>query len=132
MARYHGKRGTVYMSTTGSGTATQLGSLSSWDLNMSTDTVETTSFGDANKTYVQGLPDLSGSMSGFFEDSQDTLFAAAESADGVKIYLYPSTDAPSIYWYGPAWVDASISTGVSAAITISANFRANGSWGRQS
>jgi hypothetical protein len=131
MAKYHGKRGVVYMSVSGSTTATNLGALSSWDLNMATDTVEVTSFGDANKTYVQGLPDLSGSMSGFFEDSQDTLFDAAASADGVKIYLYPSSDAPTIYWYGPAWVDASISTGVSAAITVSANFRANGSWGKK-
>lgn len=118
------------MSTSGTGAASPVTGLSSWDLNMATDTVETTSFGDANKTYVQGLPDLSGSISGFFQDDVDTLFAAAESADGVKLYLYPSTDANDIYWYGPAWVDASISTGVGAAITTSANFRANGSWSR--
>jgi hypothetical protein len=131
MARYHGRKGTIYMSTTGTGNASPLGSMSSWDLNMATDTVEVTSFGDANKTYVQGLPDLSGSMSGFFEDTQDVIFDAAASADGCKIYLYPSSDAPTIYWYDPAWVDASISTGVSAAITVSANFRANGSWAKK-
>lgn len=131
MARYHGRKGTIYMSPDGTAAASPLGSMSSWDLNMATDTVEVTAFGDANKVYVQGLPDLSGSMSGFFDDTNDTLFDAAASADGCKIYLYPSSDAPTVYWYGPAWVDASISTGVGAAVTTSANFRAKSSWGKK-
>lgn len=131
MARYHGRKGVVYMSTTGTGNAANVISLSSWELNMATDVVETTAFGDANKTYVQGLKDLSGTIQGFWDSADDTVFDAADSADGVKMYLYPSSDAATIYFYGPAWVDASISTGVSAAVTVSANFRANGSWGRK-
>jgi hypothetical protein len=131
MARYHGKGGVVYMSTSGSGTATNVASLTEWTINMTTDKVETTAFGDANKTYVQGLKDVQGTMSGFWEDSQDTLFDASESSDGVKVYLYPSRDAATVYFYGPAWVDASINVGVNGAVTLSANFSANGSWGRR-
>lgn len=130
MARYHGKGGVVYMSTTGTGTATAVVSLSEWTLNKNTDKAEVTSFGDANKTYVQGLPDISGSISGFFDSSDDTLFDAAESPDGVNLYLYPSELAPSIYHCGPAWIDASISVPVSGAATVSASFVANGSWSR--
>lgn len=131
MARYHGKGGVVYMSTSAAGAAVNVASLSEWTLNMNTDKVETTSFADANKTYVQGLKDIQGSLSGFWEDNQDALFDAADSSDGVKVYLYPSSLAPTIYFYGPAWVDAAINVGVGGAVTLSANFSANGSWGRR-
>lgn len=98
---------------------------------MSTDTVEVTSFGDTNKTYVQGFPDRSGTIEGFWDDTEAQLFSGSESADGVKMYLYPSSDAITKYFYGPAWVSASIDTNVSDAIKVSANFVANGAWGRQ-
>ena len=80
---------------------------------------------------VQGLKDVSGTFEGFFNDAETKVFAAADSADGAKLYLYISTDAPSIYFYGPAWLDASITTGVAEAVAISGNFAANGAWGRK-
>jgi hypothetical protein len=131
MSRYHGKGGVVYMSTSGAGTAVQVASLSEWSLDRTTDTVEVTSFGDANKTYVQGLPDVQGGLSGFWEDSQDALMDASDSADGVKMYLYPSSLAPSIYFYGPAWVNASIGVDSNGAVKLTGKFKANGSWGRK-
>ena len=130
MAKYHGQNARIYMSTSGSGTAASVGGLSSWSLDMPTDRVEVTAFEDANKTYVQGKKDLSGEFSGFWDDTDDALFDAAESTTAVKCYLYPSADAPSKYFYGTAWVDASIETGVDAAVAISGSFQAAGSWGR--
>ena len=130
MAVYHGKKGRVYMSTTGTGAAVAVASLTTWSIDSSTDTVEVTSFGDTNKTYVQGLPDISGAFEGFWNDSDTSLFTGSLSPDGVKIYLYPSTDAAAKYWYGPAWVSYSVNTGVGEAVGISANFVANGAWGR--
>jgi hypothetical protein len=131
MARYHGKKGRILASTTGTGTATPLSSMASWTLNMETDKEETTSFGDANKTYVQGLADISGDFSGFFDDSDAALYTGAASADGVKLYLYPDyTNAPTKYWYGPAWLDFSVEAPVDGAVTVSGSFAANGSWGR--
>jgi hypothetical protein len=131
MAVYAGRKGVVYMSTTGSGVASSVLHLSQWTLNAATDKIEVTSFLDANKTYVQGLKDLQGTLSGFFDDAETKPFTAADSTDGTKLYLYPSADAPTIYWYGPAWLDYSIDTSVGGAVTMSANFAANGSWGKK-
>ena len=131
MARYHGKKGRILMSTTGTGSAAPLASMASWTINSETDKEETTSFGDTNKTYVQGLPDVSGDFSGFFDDTESALFTGAASADGVKLYLYPDyTNAPTKYWYGPAWVDYSVENAVDSAATVSGSFSANGAWGR--
>lgn len=131
MPRYHGKRGTVYASTTGSGTAAPVISQSKWTLDMATDKAEVTAFLDANKTYVQGLRDLKGTISGFWDSADDSLFDGSDSADGIKLYLYPSIDAPTVYFYGPAWLDSKIDCDSKGAVTVEANFVANGSWGRK-
>jgi hypothetical protein len=131
MARYHGKSGVVYASTSGTGAAATTVGLSGWTLDMATDKSEVTAFGDANKTYVQGLKDVKGTLTGFFDDTNTNIFTGADSADGVKLYLYPSSNAPTVYWYGPAWLDASVSTPVSGPVTISGNFVANGAWAKK-
>lgn len=105
--------------------------LSAWSLNMSTDKAETTAFGDTNKTWVQGLPNREGSISGFWDDTEADLWTGADSTDGIKLYLYPSSDAATKYFYGPAWLDMSIEVAVNGAITVSGDFVANGAWGRQ-
>jgi hypothetical protein len=129
MAAYAGRVGVVYMSTTGTGAATSVIKLNKWTLNRSTDKIEVTSFGDANKTYVQGLPDVKGSFGGFWDDTESKPFTAAASTDGVKLYLYPSSTITTKYWYGPAWLDVSMDVAVNGAVTISSDFVANGSWG---
>jgi hypothetical protein len=131
MAVYHGRKGLVYLSTTGTGNAVSVGKLTAWTLNQGQDKIDVTSFGDANKTYVVGLKDVSGTFEGFWQDSDETIFTAADSSDGVKMYLYPSSNALSKYFYGPAWIDTSISAGVAAAVAISGTFSANGAWGRR-
>lgn len=129
MTRYHGRAGRLYLSTTGSGTAIPVASLSHWSLDYSTDTVETTSFGDTNKTYVQGLPDVSISFEGFYDDTDGTIYAASKSADGAKAYFYISTNAASKYAYGPCWVNFSLDDSVSDAVKVTGSIAANGSWG---
>ena len=130
MGAYAGRKGVVYMSTTGSGTAVAVVNLKTWSLNQPTDKIEVTAFGDANKKYVQGLPDATGDISGWWDDTTDALYDASQSTSGVKLYLYPSSDAPSKYWYGPAWVDFSITVDVNGAVECSGSFVANGSWGQ--
>ena len=129
MAVYPGRKGVIYLSTTGSGAATNVIKLNAWTLNKTTDKIEVTAFGDTNKTYVQGLPDIQGTFSGFWDDTETKPFTAAASTDGCKLYLYPSADKAGSYHYGPAWLDVSMDTSVSGAVTISGNFAANGSWG---
>jgi hypothetical protein len=98
---------------------------------MATDKVEVTAFGDTNKVYVQGLRDIKGTISGFWDSADDSLFDASESADGMKLYLYPASTAPTIYFYGPAFLDASIAVSVTGAVTVTGNFAANGAWSRK-
>lgn len=129
MARAHGKNAAVYVSPTGTGTAVPISGLTKWTLDRATDKVPVTAFGDTNKSYVQGLPDLKGTLSGFWDSSSDPLYAAGASADGTKLYLYPDRlNAPTVYDAGPAWIDTAIDVDVNGAVAISSSFVANGSW----
>lgn len=128
MSAYPGRKGVVYISTTLGGTATNVIKLNKWTWNRQTDKIEVTAFGDTNKTYVQGLPDVQGSFSGFWDDTETKPFTAAASSDGCKMYLYPSSDAPTKFASGTAWLDCSIDIDVNGAATITANFAAQGSW----
>jgi len=129
MARYPGRNALVYMSTTAAGAATSVIALNAWTLNKATDKIDVTSFGDANKVYVQGLPDLQGTFAGFWDDTETKPFTGAASSDGAKFYLYPSSAKLTSYHYGVAWLDTSMDVNVSGAITISGSFVAAGSWG---
>ncbi len=130
MSAHAGRSGAVYLaieSTTGVATSTI--KLNAWTLDRATDTFEVTSFGDTNKTYVQGLPDLKGTISGVWDDSETKPFAGASSTNGVKLYLYPDiTNSPTKYAYGTAWLNASIETPVGGAVKLTANFVAASSW----
>ena len=128
MAKYAGRDGVVYLAATGTGTATSVLGLSSWSMDFARDTIEVTEFGDTNKTYVVGLPDLTGDFDGFWNDAETKLFAGSSSADGVKMYLYPTRNAPTKYCSGVAWLDMSIDTGVGDAVAISGSFSAAGAW----
>lgn len=131
MAVYHGKGGVVYASTSGSGAATNVAKLTKWSLEMDQDETDTTAFGDENQTTVLGVKKLAGSLSGFWQDDEDTLFQAADSTDGIRLYLYPSQNAPTKYWYGPAWLKIkSVEVAVDQAVRLEAAFSANGTWGR--
>jgi len=116
------------MSTTGAGVAGVIVALTNWSLNAPTDKVETSEFGAANKTYVIGIPDFAGSLSGFWDDTSDDLYDASRSADGVKMYLYPSILNDAKYWYGPAWVDFNIEVNTGGAVAINGDWVANGAW----
>lgn len=130
MARYAGRKGVVYLSTSGSGTAASIIGLDKWSLNMPTDKIEVTAFGDGNKTYVQGLPDVDGQISGWWDDTDDNLYDASRSTSAVKMYLYPSSDVTTKYWYGTAWVDFSIQTDVKGAPAVSGSFKGASTWGQ--
>jgi len=131
MAVYAGRKGVVYMSTSKAGAASAVVKLTNWTLDQSTDKIDVTSFGDPNKTYVQGLKDVKGTLKGFFDDTETKPWQAADSIDGCNLYLYPSADCPTAYWAGPAWLDMSIDTNVSGAVEISGSFAANGAWVRK-
>lgn len=130
MATHAGKTGAVYLATESvTGVATITIKVNAWTIDRSTDTFETTGFNDSNKTYVQGLPDLKGTLGGFWEDTETKPFAGAASSTGVKLYLYPDiVNSPTKYAYGTAWLSASINTPVGGAVTIAGKFVAAASW----
>lgn len=127
LTRYHGKKGVIYG---GIATPAHIASLSKWSLDRKTENAEVTSFDDSNKVFVQGLPDISGKISGFWDSADDTMWQGAESSTGISFYLYPSANAATKYWYGPAWLDASISVDAKGGIAIDGTFVAAGAWGR--
>lgn len=130
MSAHAGKTGVVYLAIeSATGVATQCIKLNAWTLNRSTATYDVTSFGDTNLVYVQGLPDLKGTLSGFWDDTETKPFAGAISTNGVKLYLYPDiTNSPTKYAYGTAWLNVSIDTPLSGAVKLSGNFVAAASW----
>ncbi len=130
MSAHAGRSGAVYIAIeSATGVATSCIKLSAWTINRATDTFDVTSFGDANKTYVQGLADLKGTISGFWDDSETKPFAGASSSTGVKLYLYPDiTNSPTKYAYGTAWLNASIETPVGGAVKLTSSFVAAASW----
>lgn len=121
----------MLLSPTTGGTATPVAAQATWSLSAKTDRADVTSFGDSNKVRVMGLPDFSGKFDGFWDDTDNTLFAAAATLAGVPMYLYPDfANAPTKYWYGLANIDYDVSVGVSDAVKIAANWDAAGNWGR--
>jgi len=129
VAVYHGSTGRVLMSPDGTAAASEAARLTDWSLDMQTDTVEITSLGDTNKTFIQGLPNLSGSISGFWDSGIDLLFKARKSKTGYKMYIYPSWDVQAKYFYGEAWLSLSLTGSVGDAVKISGNFSAKSAWG---
>ena len=126
--KYHGKRGIVYASASGATAASPVGAIRAFTLDESTDIVDVTEFGQGNRTYVQGFPNYTGTLEGFWASDVTTLQAAASATDGTNIYLYPSTDAPTKYVGGPAWLNLSIRSAVDQAVQQNANFSARGAW----
>lgn len=122
MARYGGIGGRLYINGT-----TVVG-LSDWTVDMSNEQIEVTAFGDTNKTYVQGFPDLKGTFAGFWDDTEDAIWQATQGVVPVYLSIYPSINASSAYLYGPAWLSASLSASSKDAVKTSGTFTASESW----
>lgn len=130
MARAAGKNGAVYVSPSGSTTPSPVLNLTKWTLDRSTNTIEVTAFGDTNKVYLLDLPDLKGTLTGFWDSTADPLYIAGSAPDGTNMYLYPDRlNTPAKYDYGPAWLFSAVDVDVKGAVAISASFVARGAWG---
>jgi len=123
MARKHGRNGRLYVDIAGGGSASPVTFLNNWSISFNVDNVDVTSFGDTNKVYVAGLPDTSGSFSGYFDSSAAQLYTAAVDGVARAFYLYPDT-ADATYWFGNALFDFSVSSAVDGAVTVSGDWSA--------
>jgi hypothetical protein len=124
--KYAGKSGLVYMSTTGTGSPVLVGGMRAFTIDNTADDIDTTEFGATNRTSVQGFPTSNGTIEGFWATDDSTLRTASQSSDGTNLALYPSRDAMSKYFGGPAWVDMSVRTAVDQAVQLTANWRSRG------
>jgi hypothetical protein len=125
MARVHGRRGRLYVGiASDSAAAEPVAFLSKFSINFATDNVDVTANGDANKVYVAGLPDSSGSFSGFYDDASAQTYTAATDGLARRFYLYPTTPSAGVYWFGTGLFDFSVEGDVGSAVTVSGDFQA--------
>lgn len=132
MNRIHGKHGSIKLDPTGVGgpTAVVVASMKSFTIDMSTDTADVTSFGDTNKTYVVGLPDLKGNLGGFWDSDDPDIFDVAMGGKKGFLELIPDTTNATFLWHGLAFLNMSIDVASDGAVTSSGNYVAAGPWTR--
>jgi hypothetical protein len=130
--KLHGKNGAIFIAAQG-GAKVKVAAKTEWSLNLNRDFVDSTTFGNTNKTYLVGLKDISGTYAGLLDLSGDLLVNAADSGE-MYVYLYAddtvnnSTNAPIIVAYGPGFLDASLTASNTDAIKVTGNFRAADNW----
>lgn len=128
----HGRNGRLYVGiANGTAAAEPVVNLNSWTIDFSVDQVETTVFGDTNKTYTAGLPDAGGNFGGFYDTASAQLYTAASDGVARRFYLYPTTSTTTTYWFGTGLFDFSVSGAVGDAVTISGNWKAATSVAKQ-
>ena len=125
MTRRHGRNGQVYVGITSAAAASPMTFQASWSINMVTDKVDVTAFGDGNKVYVAGLPDSSGDFAGFMDDVTSQTYIAATDGLPRNFYLYPdATNDPNVYWFGTILPDFSADGAVAGAVNFKASWNA--------
>ena len=127
--KLHGKNGAIYLGGPKGSGGIKVASKTDWTLQRNRDYIDATVFGDTNKTYLAGLPNVQGTYTGFLDASGDLLLNAATS-DAQQMYLYADdvNVIPVLVAHGPAFIDASVNTAVADGIKTSGDFRASGPW----
>lgn len=131
MAILSGRNGLVRWDATGAPsppTPLTVISINGWKLSLKTDYEDVTCFGDTNKIVVQGLPDVAGSLTGFWNSAGYPIITAAKATVPGYLELTPSTAESTFKFGGLAYMDADIDCTVKGAPKISGEFRAAGNW----
>lgn len=123
MARHSGRYGKIYID------GTNVGSITSFNIDMSRKRVDVTAMGDTNTTEVQGLPAWKGDIQAFWDDTESAIFTAQASTTYCWLWLYfDYTNNSTKYGYGPANLDINMSTKVDGAVEVKGSWSAAGSW----
>jgi len=126
--RISGAHGQVLADPTGGTTAVAIANLNKWDLNLDTDKIDVTAFQDTNKVYVQGLPDIKGTIGGWWDSAELTIFNIALGTVACYLKLVPSSLDATTFFAGKAWLSSAIAVDAKGAVSINGNFVAAGSW----
>lgn len=127
MAVKSGRFGEVKMGADAA-TAVTVASLNAWKLSLKTDQIDVTVFNAANKLYVPGMRDISGSISGFWDSADLTIIEATDDDVPSHLELTPNRNEATFVFSGLAYVDADIDTDVNGAPKLTGNFMAADSW----
>jgi hypothetical protein len=105
-------------------------SMNKWTLDLARDRADVTSFGDTNKQYVQGLPDVKGTLGGFWDAPNVEIFDVAMGDTPAFLSLIPSSLDSTYAFEGMAFLDAGLDVDSSGAVTINGSYVAAGEWKR--
>lgn len=126
-ARIPGTRGVVYLAATTTAAASPVTFVSDWTVSVAQTWIDVTGCGAAQKEYVTGIPDVSGSFSGWYDDATSQTYLAARDGLPRSFYLYPDQrDAPGECFYGSVIADFAVAGGVQAAVAMTCAWRAAG------
>ena len=110
-------------------------SIKNFVLSMKTEKINVTCFQDQNRVYVPGLPDISGTLAGFWNSADMSLVHGARQTTPGWLELIPDTtdlddgDVPAPFAFeGLAYLDAEINTDVEGAPELSGQILAAGPW----
>lgn len=126
--KLHGKNAAIYLGGAKGSGGVKIATKTDWTLRRNRDYVDATTFGDTNRTYLAGLPNVEGTFAGLMDVSGDLLLNAATS-DATQIYLYADDGAsPILLANGPGFIDGNINASVTDAVRYTGDFRASGAW----
>lgn len=139
MSILSGRNGRVLFEATPTGSPQDMppvASLNAWTGSFKTDFEDVSVFGNTNKVYIPGLRDASGTLGGFWDSADRTLFNASLASTPGRLALVPNTtdtnpalgsphDAPA--FVGLAYMDFDINCSL-AAPKVTGNWRAAGNW----
>lgn len=125
MARIHGQNGRLYVGIASSTAAAEpIAFLNNFDFNEATDKAEVTAYEDANKVYVNGKNDFSGTYAGFYDTETEQTYTAASDGAARRFYFYPVATNTAQYWYGEAIFDFSVAFPVDGPAAINGSLAA--------
>ena len=107
--------------------AVVIASLNAWTLEATTEKEDVTCYGDTNRVYLPGMPDCQGTVAGFHNAAETTLWEAARATTPGWLELLPNNTEATTKFAGLAWMDASIDCTL-AAPKISGTWMAAGPW----
>ena len=130
----HGKNGAIFLGGASGSGGVKVASKTEWSLQRNRDYVDSTTFGNTNKTYLAGLPNIQGTYAGILDLSGDLLLSAATS-EALLIYLYADDvlDATGssgnvLVAHGSGFLDATVNCTNTDAVRVTGEFRASANW----
>lgn len=124
IGRNAGRNARIYFAMASGAEASSLAYQAEWSINFGTPKIDVTAFGDTNKVTVSGLPESTGSFSGFYDDTSAQTYTAAVDGLPRKFYLYPNANLATRYFFGQINADVNFGASVTGAVTVSSAWEA--------